>query len=143
MISMRSVHSRRTVPACPELIRHIRAHADHFGTAPDGRLFTSAAGGKLRYATFASIWSRARVAALTTAQAASPLAGRPYDLRHAAVSTWLNAGVAAPQVAEWAGHSVQMLLSAYAKCIDGQEEQDRMRIEEALEWTELELDPED
>lgn len=26
-------------------------------------------------------------------RAASPLARRPYDLRHAAVSTWLNGGV--------------------------------------------------
>ncbi|MEZ0107603.1 hypothetical protein ABH920_001595 [Catenulispora sp. EB89] len=57
---------------------------------------------------------------------------RPYDLRHAAVSTWLNAGVSAPQVAEWAGHSVDVLLSVYAKCIDGQEERDLRRVEEAL-----------
>ena len=57
---------------------------------------------------------------------------RPYDLRHAAVSTWLNAGVSAPQVAEWAGHSVEMLLSTYAKCVDGQQDRDRNRIEEAL-----------
>jgi hypothetical protein len=35
----------------------------------------------------------ARVAALGPEEAASPLARRPYDLRHAAVSTWLSAGV--------------------------------------------------
>lgn len=34
---------------------------------------------------------------------ASPLAKRPYDLRRAAVSTWLNSGVPATKVAEWAG----------------------------------------
>jgi integrase len=45
------------------------------------------------------------VQALTPAEAASPLAARPYDLRHAAVSTWLNAGVPSTQVAQWAGHS--------------------------------------
>ncbi|KAA1016500.1 hypothetical protein FVA95_25565 [Pseudonocardia sp. EV170527-09] len=28
---------------------------------------------------------------------------RPYDLRHAAVSTWLNGG--APEFASWAGHT--------------------------------------
>jgi hypothetical protein len=38
--------------------------------------------------------------ALTPAEVASPLARRPYDLRHAAVSTWLNAGLTATQVAE-------------------------------------------
>ena len=44
----------------------------------------------------------------------SPFALRPYDLRHAAVSTWLDAGVGRTQVAEWAGHSVALLLQVYA-----------------------------
>ena len=48
----------------------------------------------------------------------------------------LNAGVSAPQVAEWAGHNVEMLLSTYAKCVDGQQDRDRKRIEEALAWDE-------
>ncbi|MFB4285033.1 hypothetical protein ACBJ59_57890 [Nonomuraea sp. MTCD27] len=63
---------------------------------------------------------------------ASPLAARPYDLRHACVSTWLNAGVPAPQVAEWAGHSVDVFLRVYAKCIVGQDEAARRRISDAL-----------
>jgi hypothetical protein len=41
----------------------------------------------------------------------------PYDLRHACVSTWLNAGVPATWVAEWAGHSVEVLMRVCAKCI--------------------------
>ena len=49
-----------------------------------------------------------------------------------AVSLWLNAGVPATQVAEWAGHSVHVLLKVYAKCIDGQDEAARKRIEAAL-----------
>jgi hypothetical protein len=56
----------------------------------------------------------------------------PYDLRHAAVSTWLNAGVPPTQVAEWAGHSVAVLLQIYAKCLVGQEELARKRIEATL-----------
>ncbi|WP_439427069.1 hypothetical protein [Micromonospora sp. LA-10] len=56
----------------------------------------------------------------------------PYHLRHAAVSLWLNAGVPATQVAEWAGHSVHVLLKVYASCIDGQDEAARKRIEAAL-----------
>jgi hypothetical protein len=55
----------------------------------------------------------------------------PYDLRHAAVSTWLNAGVASPQVAEWGGHSVDVLLRVYAKCISGQQDEAMRRILEA------------
>lgn len=70
-------------------------------------------------------------AALTPVQQRSPLAHRPYDLRHAAVSLWLNAGVPAPQVAEWAGHSVAVLLKVYAKCIDGQDQAAKRRIETA------------
>ena len=69
---------------------------------------------------------------LTGDQVASPLAKRPYDLRHAAVSGWLSVGVPATQVAEWAGHSVQVLLQIYAKCLAGQEEAARSRVAEFL-----------
>ena len=37
----------------------------------------------------------------------------------------------APQVAEWAGHSVDVLLRVYAKCISGQQYEAKRRIEEA------------
>lgn len=130
----RTANESRTVPAHPELVAHLRNHMEQFGTAKDGRFFVRANGEDVRYSSFASIWSRARKAVLTEAQFNSPLGKRPYDLRHACISTWLNAGVSAPQIAEWAGHSVQMLLSTYAKCIDGQHDRDRRRIEEALRW---------
>ncbi|MEY9935248.1 integrase [Catenulispora sp. GP43] len=132
----RAKHESRTVPVHPELVAHLRTHIEKFGTAPDGRLFVRANGEDIRYSSFASIWARARKDVLSPAQVDSPMGKRPYDLRHAAVSTWLNAGVSAPQVAEWAGHSVEMLLSTYAKCVDGQQGQDRKRIEEALKWEE-------
>ncbi len=77
-------------------------------------------------------WAIARTLALALEQIASRLAGRPYDLRHAAVSLWLNGGVAAPEVANRAGHSVEVLLRVYAKCIDGGEETANRRIDEAL-----------
>jgi hypothetical protein len=64
----------------------------------------------------------ARALALTPDQVASPLAARPYDLRHAAVSLWLNAGVPATTIARRAGHSVDVLLRVYANCIDGDEQ---------------------
>lgn len=62
----------------------------------------------------------------------SSLAKRPYDLRHACLSTWLSAGVAPAQVAEWAGHSVEVLLRVYAKCVEGGDEVALQRIETAL-----------
>jgi hypothetical protein len=39
--------------------------------------------------------------------------------------------VPAPQVADWAGHSVDVLLRVYAKCISGQQYEAKRRIEEA------------
>lgn len=65
----------------------------------------------------------------------TPLAKRSYDLRHAAVSTWLNGGVPATTVAAWAGHSVEILLKIYAKCLDGQDATARLRVEGALGWS--------
>jgi len=46
------------------------------------------------------------------------------------VSTWRGGGVAPAQVAEWAGHSVAVLLKIYARCIDGQDELVKTQIEE-------------
>jgi integrase len=63
---------------------------------------------------------------------AVPTARRPYDLRHACLSAWLNGGVYPTQVAEWAGHSVDVLLRIYAKCVVGQDELAKRRISEAL-----------
>jgi integrase len=82
---------------------------------------------------YGEVWQRARPTALTAAQQASPLARRPYDLRHAAVSLWLNAGVPATEVARRAGHGVAVLLKVYANCIDGQAGAANQRISDALD----------
>ncbi|WP_211246475.1 hypothetical protein [Amycolatopsis taiwanensis] len=64
--------------------------------------------------------------------AATPLATRPYDLRHAAVSTWLNGGVPPTKVAEWAGRSVDVLLQVHAKCLDGQDQIAQRHVQTTL-----------
>jgi integrase len=56
----------------------------------------------------------------------------PYDLRHAAVSTWLNGGVPSTDVAAWAGHSVEILDKIYAKCLDDGAEPLRQRVQAPL-----------
>ena len=123
----------RTVPLCPELVGILRRHLAQFGTGPDGRLFRAQKGGTglVCKTTYAKIWREARSKALGTL-AGTPLGRRPYDLRHACLSTWLNAGVPATQVAEWAGHSVDVLLRIYAKCLDGTQDAARRRIEDVL-----------
>lgn len=122
----------RIVPIPPPLVRILRAHLAEFGDGPGGRLFYGVQGGELPFITYRRAWKAARKTALTKEEVASPLAARPYDLRHACVSTWLNAGVPAPQVAEWAGHSVDVLLRIYAKCIVGQDQVAKQRITDAL-----------
>jgi integrase len=122
----------RPVPCHPALTRYLHWHLKEFGTAMDGRLFRGDRGGDLSESVYGRVWQGARLLAFTPAVAASPLAGRPYDLRHACLSTWLNAGVDPPQVAEWAGNSVGVLLRVYAKCIVGRDKLNRRLIEEAL-----------
>jgi integrase len=127
----------RPVPAPPPLVRALRWHVAAYGHAPDGRLFVTQGygNGAVSKETYARVWRAARLIALTPAQHRSPLAGRPYDLRHAAVSLWLNAGVPATQVAEWAGHSIHVLLKVYAKCIEGQDQAARRRVDEGLKMS--------
>jgi hypothetical protein len=121
----------RPVPIHPELVALLCKHLKKYPLGPRGRVFTGPRGGIFNDRAYLGIFHHARDAAFTTIETTSLLARRPYDLRHAAVSTWLNAGVPAPQVAAWAGHSVDVLLRVYAKCISGQQEDAKRRIEEA------------
>lgn len=129
----RAARDTRVVPIPPALVELLREHIERFGLAEDGRLFRSPNGQVVGSATYARVWAQARLFAFTPAQVASPLAGRPYDLRHAAVSTWLNAGVPAAEVAERAGHSVDVLNKVYAKCLDGQRDVINDRIAAMLD----------
>jgi hypothetical protein len=85
-----------------------------------------------RVTTYFRVWTEMRLLALTPDQAASPMAARPYDLRHAALSTWLNSGVDPTEVAERAGNSVEVMLSRYAKCVDGRAAAVNQRIGDML-----------
>jgi len=127
----------RPVPIPPILVAMLRAHIDEFGVAGDGRLFANERGGLLGTTTVHRVFNEARELAFAPHQVASPLAKRPYDLRHAALSTWLNAGVDATDVAERAGNSVEVLLKTYAKCLDGRQERNNKLIERALADDEL------
>ncbi len=128
----RAADETRPVPIPPELVAILRTHIDTFGVAPDGRIFSSERDHPVASTAISDVWAEARTLALTPAQVASPLAGRPYDLRHAAVSLWLSAGVPPQRVAARAGHSVEVLLRVYAKCLDDGEDIANTRIDAAL-----------
>jgi integrase len=122
----------RRVSCPPPLTRLLRDHLALFNGEPAQYLFYGVQGRPLATITYRRAWDKARRTALTEPEYQSQLARRLYDLRHACLSTWLNGGVAATQVAEWAGHSVEMLLRVYAKCLDGQDEITRQRITAVL-----------
>lgn len=129
----RAVGESRRAPMPPQLATLLREHVAA-GSLPshESLLFRGERGQAISGLTYRNVWRRARAMALTEAQQRSPLASRPYDLRHAAVSTWLTSGVPAAQVAEWAGHSVDVLLRVYAKCLDAGEARSLRRIEATL-----------
>ncbi|SHK55502.1 tyrosine-type recombinase/integrase [Actinacidiphila paucisporea] len=122
----------RHVPIPPALVAMLSEHLDTYGTTHDGRLFQTARGGIVQESGYGEVWARARKSAFTPEQHASPLAVRPYELRHACVSLWLNSGVDPVEVARRAGHSVAVLLKVYAKCLDGATEMANARIDAAL-----------
>jgi integrase len=122
----------RPVPCAPQLAVLLREHVRLFGADVDGFLFRGVRDtGLFAESTYSRAWRKARKAALTDEEYASPLGRRAYQLRHAAVSTWLNAGLPPQQVAEWAGHSLDVLFKIYAKCLAGQEEAARKRLADA------------
>jgi integrase len=122
----------RKVPIPPELARLLRVHIATFGVAPDGRLFRSESGNPLQPSTWWQVWQKVRAASLTPEQLASPLMKRPYDLRHSGVTWRLNSGVPATEVAAWAGHSVEVLMRVYARCVTGLEDVWISRMDNAL-----------
>ena len=129
----RPEEATREVPIPPELVRILAEHIEQQGVASDGRLFRTAAGGPVPNASYTDIWRLARRYGLAPIQVASQLARRPYDLRHAAVSSWIAAGVPLPEVARRAGQTVQILTSVYAKVIYGATDQMNRRIEDFLD----------
>jgi len=130
-LKWRNAKAVRPVPIPPELVAMLREHVRTHGTS-GGRLFATATGGRVTSAAYYRTWRKAREYALPPQAVASPLAGRPYDLRHGGVTLWLNAGVPAPEIARRAGHGVDVLLKIYAGCVDGQEESVNERIGKAL-----------
>ncbi|MGY0491775.1 tyrosine-type recombinase/integrase [Streptomyces sp. WG-D5] len=131
-LKQREAGEVRTVPIPPPLVRLLLDHIKEFGTAADGRLFSSERGNVVAASSYSRVWKQARQLALLPHQVGSVMAARPYDLRHAGVSQWLNSGVPAPEVAARAGHSVDVLLKIYAKCVDGQEAEMNDRIMRGL-----------
>ncbi|MFD5428133.1 tyrosine-type recombinase/integrase [Streptomyces sp. NPDC127084] len=122
----------RYVPIPPELVAMLRWHVTLYGTENDGRLFRTTRGGMVQESGYGEVWARAREDVLSSAEQETKLAKRPYDLRHAAVSTWLSSGVEPQLVAQRAGHSTAVLFRVYAKFLKGGDDAANAKISARL-----------
>ena len=89
-------------------------------------------GGLLHESVYGRAWHAARISALGPDLAVTPVARRPYDLRHSALSPWLASGVPPTEIAVRAGNSVPVVLSVYAHSVPGHDALSSMLIERAL-----------
>ncbi|MFD9318216.1 tyrosine-type recombinase/integrase [Streptomyces sp. NPDC060053] len=109
----------RTVPGHPALTRILRQHIEDEQLKPGDLLFQGEAGGILAGSVIRRAWRSARKAVLPPHVFESPTGKRVYDNRHARLTKWLNDGIPPAQVAEWAGNSVPVRLTTYARCVEG------------------------
>jgi integrase len=123
----------RVIPIPPVLTSMLHRHLADHGTAPDGRLFRGTRGGPLSESVYGRAWHTARRTALGPDLAATPLAQRPYDLRHAALSLWLNATSQPAEIAARAGNTTRVLHDTYQHCIHGHDDHASQQIEDALD----------
>ncbi|XVV02799.1 tyrosine-type recombinase/integrase [Actinosynnema sp. CA-248983] len=132
-LKQRDAGTIRPVPSPPELTALLHRHMQVYGTAEDGRLFRGERNDdELPKLTILRAWRKAREQALPPELAATNLAASPYDLRHAGISLLLSIGVSPKQVAEWAGHSLDILLRIYAHVLSGSDDAVRALIERGL-----------
>ncbi|MFD4998489.1 tyrosine-type recombinase/integrase [Streptomyces buecherae] len=132
-LKAREVTEDRPVPIPPVLVAILRKHISEHGTAKDGRLFSNERGDVVGTSSYWRVWEEAREFALPPDRAASPLAGRPYDLRHTCITRWLNAGVPIAEVARRVGNSPEVIHRRYHGCIDGHEQAANDKIAKSLE----------
>jgi integrase len=130
----RGPKATRTVPVPTQLVVVLRWHLDVFvSSRADSVVFTSANGGRIHPSNFRrDVWYPARAAVFDET---SPLRQvRVHDLRHSAITTWLNAGVPLKTAQLWSGHkSVSVLLNTYLGVMKGDEAAARQRLEAAIE----------
>ncbi|MET8554824.1 site-specific integrase [Streptomyces sp. NPDC004959] len=112
----------RTVPLHPDLVALLRALIAKLQLSKGDLLFPGQLKGQmLAGSVLRRIWDKAREDVLPSHVYRSIAGERVYDCRNVCLTNWLNAGIPPATVAYWAGNSVQVLLTVYARCITGRE----------------------
>lgn len=129
----RGPRATRTVPIPRMLVPILRRHLDeHVDTRPDALVFTNSGGGRISLSNFGrDIWGPVREELF---EEGDPLRRvRRHDLRHSAITGWLNAGVPLKTAQSWSGHKTpSVLLNTYLGVIRGDEALARTRWDDAL-----------
>jgi hypothetical protein len=87
------------LPAHPELTQLLHNHLSRHGTDSEGRLFRGVRSKReVEESTYHRVWCKSSPSRAHRRGVRAPLARLPCDLRHAAVSTWLNAGYRPPRL---------------------------------------------
>lgn len=132
----RGKRASRTIPLPQELRPVLKRHlAEHVAAKADAHMFTTPTGKPLNLSNFQrDVWTPAREAGFAEGD---PLRGaRRHDLRHAAITAWLNAGVPLKTAQAWSGHrTVSVLLDTYLGVICGDEAVAMARFEALLNPT--------
>ncbi|MGW2038480.1 hypothetical protein [Streptomyces virginiae] len=132
-LKAREASTDRPVPIPPVLVASFSRTERSLGPQKEGRVFGNERGGVVGSSVYWRVWEEAREYALPPERIDSPLAGRPYNLRHACIARWLNAGVPNAAVAGRVGNSPEVIHRRYHGCIDGHEEAANAKIVKALE----------
>ena len=130
--------ARRTIPIPTQIVPPV---ADHLRTirrrrSSGARIFNNSAGNAVNLNNFyRDVWYPARGQVFP---AKEPLHSvTPHDLRHTAITAWLNAGVPLKTAQSWSGHkTLSVLLDTYVGVMHQDEIIARQRFEQLIDHTE-------
>ncbi len=132
----RGPKARRRIPIPRQVTDIVAGHLRSVGRSnSSNRAFTNTAGNAVNLSNFyRDVWrpSRSEVFAPD-----DPLSGAtPHDLRHSAITVWLNAGVPLKTAQVWSGHkTASVLLDTYLGVMQGDEAIALQRFEELIDRT--------
>lgn len=121
---------RRRVPVSPDVVGVLRRWIDEAGLEAEDLLFPAERGGPLASSEYKRAWRQARQAVLSPDEVQAGLGEQVSSLRDSCLDRWLEAGVPAWGVAEWAGVSASWIALRYPH---------RFRLEDIeIDWEHLE-----
>ncbi|MCF3960230.1 tyrosine-type recombinase/integrase [Streptomyces fuscigenes] len=120
----------RRVPVSPDIVGVLRRWIDEANLEAEDLLFPADLGGPLASSEYKRAWRQARHAVLSPDEVQAGLGEQVSSLRDSCLDRWLEAGVPAWAVAEWAGVSASWIALRYPQ---------RFRLEDVeIDWDQLE-----